>query len=77
MKRLYVLPQYRSLKIGERLVEKLIYLTKDAGYHEILLDTIKPLKNAIALYYKMGFVEITPYYYNPMDDVIYMKLKLS
>lgn len=40
------------------------------------LDTIKPLKAAISLYRKHGFEECEAYYYNPMDDVIYMRKEL-
>lgn len=76
MKRLYVKPEYRHMKIGQKLIETLIdYATRD-GYQEIVLDTIQPLQSAIALYKKNGFLEIDAYYHNPMDDVIYMKLKL-
>jgi len=76
MKRLFVLPEYRSKKIGQLLVKNIIQYAKVAGYDEMLLDTIQPLKSAIRLYKKMGFQEIEPYYDNPMDDVIYMKIKL-
>ena len=76
MKRLYVKPEYRHLKIGKALVENIISLAKSDGYQEMVLDTIKPLESAINLYKKFGFKEIKPYYDNPMPDVIYMKLKL-
>ncbi len=76
MKRLYVKPKYRKLKLGKKLVERIIQSAKDKGYKEMVLDTIKPLKSAIHLYKKFGFVECEPYYNNPMDDVIYLKLKL-
>lgn len=70
MKRLYVKPEYRHMKIGQKLIETLIdYATRD-GYQEIVLDTIQPLQSAIALYKKNGFLEIEAYYHNPMDDVI-------
>lgn len=76
MKRLYVLPMYRKLKIGYNLVRKIIDLAKVEGYQEMVLDTIEPLKSAIHLYQKFGFKEISAYYQNPMNDVIYMKLEL-
>ena len=76
MKRLYVKPDYRNLNIGEKLVNSIISLAKKKGYKEMVLDTIKPLKNAIYLYKKYGFTETEPYYNNPMEDVIYMKLNL-
>ena len=76
MKRLYVKKEYRHLKIGQKLVEEIIALAKKDGYQEMVLDTIKPLTNAINLYKKMRFKEIEPYYNNPLPDVIYMKLSL-
>lgn len=76
MKRLYVLPNYRNMKLGEQLVNAIIFHAKREGFREMVLDTIKPLKAAIHLYQKMGFEECKAYYDNPMDDVIYMKKEL-
>lgn len=73
MKRLYVKPNYRQMHIGDKLVETLIEQAKEDGYQEMVLDTIKPLQTAIHLYQKHGFMMTEAYYYNPMDDVIYMK----
>lgn len=42
----------------------------------MVLDTIKPLQEAIHLYKKLGFQECDAYYYNLMEDVIYMKKEL-
>lgn len=42
MKRLYVKPEARGLKAGEKLVEKIIYLAKENGFSAMVLDTIKP-----------------------------------
>lgn len=76
MKRLYVSPECRGMKLGEKLVDEIIQHAKNAGFKEMVLDTIVPLQAAIHLYKKMGFEECEPYYYNPMDDVIYMKYLL-
>ncbi|MBR5914370.1 MAG: GNAT family N-acetyltransferase [Selenomonadaceae bacterium] len=73
MKRLFVLEGYRKFHAGSRLIEELLISAKSDGYKEMLLDTITPLKSAIHLYKKFGFVETAPYYENPMSDVIYMK----
>ena len=73
MKRLFVREEYRKFHVGQKLVEAILDYAKSDGYNEMVLDTIKPLKNAIHLYKKFGFVEIEPYYNNPMNDVIYMK----
>lgn len=73
MKRLYVSPECRGMKLGEKLVDEIIRHAKNAGFKEMVLDTIVPLQPAIHLYKKMGFKECEPYYDNPMDDVIYMR----
>ena len=76
MKRLYVKPQYRGMKLGEQLIQKIMELAKQSGYTEMVLDTLLPLKAAIYLYQKMGFQQCEPYYNNPMNDVIYFKKTL-
>lgn len=73
MKRLYVKPETRGMHLGELLVKEIIDHARQAGFKEMVLDTIVPLKAAIGLYQKYGFLECEPYYNNPMDDVIYMK----
>lgn len=76
MKRLYVRPSARGMHLGETLIDEIIKRAKNAGYNEMVLDTIEPLKTAIYLYKKNGFVECEAYYNNPMDDVIYMRKEL-
>lgn len=76
MKRLYVKPTCRGMKLGEKLIAELISHAKKAGYTEMVLDTIVPLKSAIHLYEKAGFVRCEAYYDNPMPDVIYFRKEL-
>jgi len=76
MKRLYVRPTARGMHLGDTLVKEILAHAQEAGYQEIVLDTIVPLKAAISLYKKHGFEECEAYYYNPMDDVIYMRKML-
>ena len=76
MKRLYVKPEARGLHLGDTLVKEILEHAKKAGYKEMVLDTIVPLKSAIGLYKKYGFEKCAPYYNNPMDDVIYMSKRL-
>ena len=52
MKRLYVKPECRGMKLGEKLIQNIISNSVKAGYKEMVLDTIKPLKSAIYLYKK-------------------------
>lgn len=77
MKRLYVCPEARGLHLGEQLVEKILLHAKAAGYKEIVLDTLVPLKAAVLLYKKCGFTPCEAYYANPLPDVIYMKKVLQ
>lgn len=76
MKRLYVTPSARGLHAGDALVQRILDCARVAGYQEMVLDTLIPMKSAIHLYKKYGFEECEPYYDNPMADVIYMMKKL-
>lgn len=76
LKRLYVKPQFRGEKIGEKLVQKIINEAGKIGYSHILLDTLPFLKSAIRLYEKFGFYNIDRYNDSPMSASIYMRLDL-
>ncbi len=76
MKRMYVAPNGRGLGLGKRLSERLIMEAKSRGYKIMLLDSLKRLTHAIALYQHLGFQERQPYNFNPEDDVVYMQKKL-
>lgn len=77
MKRLYVRPQFRSHGLGRKLAERIIAEAKQIGYKKLRLDTVEPMmKNAVALYRKLGFREISPYRPNPMEGALYMELQL-
>ncbi|MBQ3302022.1 MAG: GNAT family N-acetyltransferase [Eggerthellaceae bacterium] len=71
MKRLYVLPAGRGHHLGEKLALRIMELAREDGCSRMVLDTVRPLEAAVALYRKLGFQEIEPYYHNPFDDVIY------
>lgn len=73
MKRLYVKPSCRGEKLGEKLICEIMKRAKEAGYKEMVLDTIEPLKAAVHLYEKYEFKRCEPYYNNPMSDVIYFR----
>jgi putative acetyltransferase len=77
MKRLYVRPGDRGLGLGRMLVERLIAEARAIGYERMRLDTIESaMKDAIALYRKMGFREIAPYSKVPIESALWMELVL-
>lgn len=78
MKRLYVKPAFRKTGLGDTLVRASLECAKEFGYQQIYLDTIREtMKPAISLYLRHGFVEIPPYYPNPMPGVLYMGKTLT
>jgi putative acetyltransferase len=77
MKRLYLRPQFRGKGVGRALAERIIADARQIGYQRMRLDTVEPvMKDAVAMYRKLGFREIAPYCANPMAGVIYMELEL-
>jgi putative acetyltransferase len=76
MKRLYVRPQFRKRGYGRVLSEKLISDARTIGYRAMYLDTLATMSAARSLYAALGFVEIDPYYDNPLPGVCYLKLDL-
>jgi GNAT superfamily N-acetyltransferase len=61
VKRLYVRPEARGLKLGGMLIAAIIQEAQRLRYGELKLDTLPHLKAAIALYMRAGFEPIAPY----------------
>ena len=62
MKRLYLRPQFRGKGLGRALAERIIAEARQIGYQRMRLDTVEPvMKDAVAMYRKLGFKEIAPY----------------
>ena len=76
MKRLYVRPAFRGLRLGRQLAESILDLSRQAGYDCILLDTLDDMESARALYQELGFEEVPPYYFNPIAGAHYLKARL-
>jgi len=76
MKRMYVRPAYRGLKIGDRLCVEVIRLAKELGFTKMLLDTNREMATAIKLYAKFSFKEIPPYCINVNQHPVYMGLDI-
>ena len=77
MKRLYVRPEFRGKGVGRALADRILSEAREIGYERIRLDTVEPkMKDAVAMYRRMGFREIPPYCVNPMEGTLYMELEL-
>lgn len=77
VKRLYVSAAFQGLGIGRKLIATLIAQARTRGYRRMRLDTHAPtMAKAIALYRRLGFVEIEP----PPDavtDLVFMEFALA
>ena len=76
MKRLYVRKAFRRFGLGRQLAEATLDAARMAGYHCVLLDTLDDMESARALYSEVGFVDIPPYYHNPVPGAHYLKADL-
>ena len=76
MKRLYVRPAFRGLGLGRQMAEAMLDAARSAGYACVLLDTLDDMESARALYEDLGFVEVPPYYHNPIAGAHYLKVEL-
>lgn len=77
MKRLYVLDEFRNLKLGRRLAIAIVVAGRELGYRKMRLDTVPIMERAIALYRSLGFVEVAPYRENPVEGALFMECDLG
>src|SRR5258708_37594612 len=77
MKRLYLRPHFRGRGLGRALAEHIIAEARQIGYRRMRLDTVEPvMKDAVAMYRKLGFRDIASYRSNPIAGAMYMELEL-
>jgi len=78
MKRLYVRPAFRGLKLGKALVEQVIQVARRLGYSHLRLDTHpSTMKAAVELYRRCGFQEIPADPAPQVGGLCYMELRFS
>jgi putative acetyltransferase len=66
----------RGKGIGRKLAEAIIDEARKIGYTQMRLDTVPFMKEALALYLSLGFKEIKPYRFNPIEGTKFMELDL-
>lgn len=72
-KRLYLRPAFRGRGLGRALIEWLIAEARGAGYAELIGDSLPVMRDAIALYDRIGFERTQP---EGPEGVIYLRLTL-
>jgi ribosomal protein S18 acetylase RimI-like enzyme len=77
MKRLYVKPHFRGQKVGKLLAEAVIKAARNMGYDYMRLDTIPSMRHANMLYTSLGFKQIAPYRFNPIEGATFFELNLK
>ena len=77
MKRLFVRHAYRRYGLGRTLAQALIDAAREIGYSNLLLDTLDDMEAARELYARLGFVEVPPYYFNPIPGAHYLCVNLD
>jgi len=76
MKRLYVRPPCRGRGLGRTLAERAVADARRIGYTSIFLDTLPSMETAIRLYESLGFERRAAYYDTPLEDTVFMELRL-
>ena len=77
MKRLYVRRAFRGFGLGRVMARALMDRATEAGYSNLLLDTLDDMEAARGLYESLGFEEIPPYYFNPIPGAHYLRADLT
>lgn len=76
-KRLYVRDQFRGRGIARELLKWLISEARNAGYKQLVGDTMPSMWQALEMYERLGFRRVEPYAADPTPGAIYLSLNLE
>ncbi len=71
LRKMYCLASSRGKGLGKNLLEFSLVKAKELGFSRIVLETASPLREAISLYKKYGFVEYKPEHLSSRCDQAY------
>lgn len=71
LRKMYCLQSARGKGLGKQLLEFSIQKARDLGFSRMVLETASPLKEAIGLYKKYGFVAFEPEHMSARCDQAY------
>jgi putative acetyltransferase len=77
MKRLYVRPAHQGKGLGRALASRLVSEAQTIGYSTMVLDTLPHMMSAVRLYESLGFLRRGPYYETPLENTVFMELRLA
>ncbi len=76
IKRVFVAPAARGKGVAQQLCQAAMQWGQSVGYSRMVLDTMRGLPEAIALYEGLGFTPTAPYYDIPeelTDDIVFFE----
>jgi len=76
VKRLYVRPAFRGMRLAQALMEWVMAEARAIGYEEIVGDTMPVMHEALALYDRMGFERGESYSEHPTEGAIFIRKRL-